>query len=606
MKDANIAVVTVAANCVECIAKGLRKAFSRYKGTILSPMLERFKEKKASVTDAIAAACDAVFMSTSLSDIQPEVLEALKNKNPQIKEHSAKFLIRCLKATRDAPSLEQTKELSEAGKKLLTESVASLRDAGAEILGVLWKIMTDRNMLNHLDGLDDIRKNKIKEFSDAAEVKAKWKPKAAPPPKAAAAPAGKKPAPGGRRPAPGVKKPAAPAKAASPPPTEDPGELKPRATSRPGAKPGGIKPPGSGLKGPSGLAKPGSGLKAPGAGTASPKRQGVVMDEAPPAVPKPAGLGGAGRGLTGRPLGKPSAAAAPPSPSRNVSTSEDQPASQPTSSGLSSIERQELHDLRAEVDLLRNQTSDLRQDKMKLSSQLAELQVQNAQLIEDHTRDVLQIKAKETQLTRARSDAEAADERAGSLGREVERMKREMSRLGRGQGGGVGGTMSPPLEVPTGFGSFPDDRGSFGGNNAGTGGGNAGGIRPAYGSSRSYNPPSSSSRHGSFGLGGSGSADGHAPAADADGEAGKENIPSSAASGDDGLGGGVPPPKSFNLASPRQQYASSRPLSNGGYSSGRATPLSSGEVAGRGSGEGGRPSASLERGNLKARIEMMK
>ncbi|KAI7089650.1 ARM repeat-containing protein [Hortaea werneckii] len=628
MKDANIAVVTVAANCVECIAKGLRKAFSRYKGTILSPMLERFKEKKASVTDAIAAACDAVFMSTSLNDIQPEVLEALKNKNPQIKEHSAKFLIRCLKTTRDAPSLEQTKELSEAGKKLLSESVASLRDAGAEILGVLWKIMTDRNMLNHLDGLDDIRKNKIKEFSDAAEVKAKWKPKAAPPPKAAAAPAGKKPAPGGRRPAPGVKKPAAPAKAASPPPTEDPGELKPRATSRPGAKPGGIKPPGSGLKGPSGLAKPGSGLKAPGAGTASPKRQGAVMDDAPPAVPKPAGLGGPGRGLAGRPLGKPAAAAAPPSPSRNVSSSEDQPApsSSSNSNGLSSIERQELHDLRAELDLLRNQTSDLRQDKMKLSSQLAELQVQNAQLIEDHTRDVLQIKAKETQLTRARSDAEAADERAGSLGREVERMKREMSRLGRNGGGGAGGgmmggggAMSPPLEVPAGFGSFshgtPDDRGSFGGGN---------GIRPAYGSSRSYNPPShyssaSASRHGSFGLGGSGSgnADGLA-AADADSEeAGKENIPSSASADD-------APPKGFNLASPRQQYAASRPISNGGYSSGRATPLSSADAGGRGSGEGARPSASLERGgsqsdgveswrraaevtqNLKARIEMMK
>ncbi|GAB1744746.1 hypothetical protein NU219Hw_g2420t1 [Hortaea werneckii] len=634
MKDANIAVVTVAANCVECIAKGLRKAFARYKGTILSPMLERFKEKKASVTDAIAAACDAVFMSTSLSDIQPEVLEALKNKNPQIKEHSAKFLIRCLKATRDAPSLEQTKELSEAGKKLLTESVATLRDAGAEILGVLWKIMTDRNMLNHLDGLDEIRKNKIKEFSDAAEVKAKWKPKAAPPPKAAAAPAGKKPAPAGKRPAaPGLKKPAAPAKAASPPPAEDPGELKPRATSRPGAKPGGIKPPGSGLKGPSGLAKPGSGLKAPGAGTASPKRQGVVMDEAPPAVPKPAGLGGAGRGLAGRPLGKPTAAAAPPSPSRNVSSSEE-PAphsQQPASSGLSSIERQELHDLRAEVDLLRNQTSDLRQDKMKLTSQLAELQVQNAQLIEDHTRDVLQIKAKETQLTRARSDAEAADERAGSLGREVERMKREMSRLGRSHGGGGGGgAMSPPLEVPAGFGSFPnhgtpgggaDDRGSFGGN----------GIRPAYGSSRSYNLPASSSsasRHGSFGLGGGSSGSGAEGSVDADGEAGKENIPSSTAAAVDD---GTAPPKTFNLASPRQhQSAASRPISNGGYSSGRATPLSSAEVGGRGSGEGGRPSGSLDRGtsgsgashqsegveswrraaevtqNLKARIEMMK
>ncbi|OTA36724.1 hypothetical protein BTJ68_03282 [Hortaea werneckii EXF-2000] len=67
--------------------------------------------------------------------------------------------------------------------------------------------------------------------------------------------------------------------------------------------------------------------------------------------------------------------------------------------------------------------------------------------------------------------------------------------------------MSPPLEVPAGFGSFPassvpDDRGSFGGGAGGNG------IRPAYGSSRSYNPPSSSSRHGSFGLGGSGSTDG--------------------------------------------------------------------------------------------------
>lgn len=44
---------------------------------------------------------------------------------------------------------------------------------------------------------------------------------------------------------------------------------------------------------------------------------------------------------------------------------------------------------------------------------------------------MLGIKAKETQLVRARSDAESAEERAASLEREVERLKREVGRLGR-------------------------------------------------------------------------------------------------------------------------------------------------------------------------------
>lgn len=61
MKDANVAVVTVAANCVELLANGLRKGFGKYKGTLLSPILERLKEKKQSVIDALAKALDAVF-----------------------------------------------------------------------------------------------------------------------------------------------------------------------------------------------------------------------------------------------------------------------------------------------------------------------------------------------------------------------------------------------------------------------------------------------------------------------------------------------------------------------------------------------------------------
>lgn len=420
MKDANIMVVVVSANVIEALAKGLRKAFAKYRSTILAPMLERFKEKKANVTDAIGAACDAVFMSTNLGDIQADSLEALKSKNPTVKESTAKFLIRAFKTTRDPPSLEQTKEYAEAAKKLLSESAAPLRDAGAEILGVMWKIMGDRNMLAHMEGVDEIRKTKIKEFCDAAEVKAKWKPKAAPPPKAAAPPATSRRAPpSAKKAAPATRRPAPPA---SPSPVEDDIPPAPRSVTRPVSKPpGSLRPPGTGLKPPTGLQKP--GLKGPSTLT-SPKRQGVILEETP-VLAAPRTPAGANRGLAGRPLGKPVAPTTPPPAPREA----------PPTPSFSSVERQELLDLREEVDVVRQQASDLRQEKMRLTSQIHELQNQNAQLIEDHTRDVLQIKAKETQLVRARSDAENAEERANSLAKEIERLKREMSRLGRQSAG---------------------------------------------------------------------------------------------------------------------------------------------------------------------------
>jgi len=61
MKDANIAVVTVAAQCITVLANGLRSNFSRYRSAVLQPILEKLKERKQSVVDALAAALDAIF-----------------------------------------------------------------------------------------------------------------------------------------------------------------------------------------------------------------------------------------------------------------------------------------------------------------------------------------------------------------------------------------------------------------------------------------------------------------------------------------------------------------------------------------------------------------
>lgn len=421
MKDANVAVVTQAAQCIEQLAKGLRQHYGKYRAVVMQPIMDRLKEKKATVSDALGAALDAVFSSTNLTDCLEDIIAYLSNKNPQVKEGTMKFLIRCLRTTRTVPAKPEIVTVCEAGKKLLSESSPALRDGGAEILGTVMKIIGERAMTPYLEGLDDIRKTKVKEFFETAEVKAKEKPKPAPAARAPP-PSAKKPL-GTKRPA--VKKAGAPVM-----PTETP----PAASSAPrpaaaGSKLGGLKPSGlTGLKAPQKRTLAGPGASSPRRPAAGPPV--MPPDDEPAAVPQP--RAGLSRGLAGRSLAKP--ATAPIMPAAD---------SPPPSSGLTAVERAELEELRATNERLSRQVDDMRQERNKFMSEIQELKNQNAGLIEDHTRDVLSIKAKETQLVRARSDAEATEQVNERLRRELERLKRALSRaegLGAQSGMGSPGT----------------------------------------------------------------------------------------------------------------------------------------------------------------------
>ena len=61
MTDANVVCVAVAANCIEALALGLRTDFGKYRSIVVPPLLERTKEKKPSVLDALSGALDATF-----------------------------------------------------------------------------------------------------------------------------------------------------------------------------------------------------------------------------------------------------------------------------------------------------------------------------------------------------------------------------------------------------------------------------------------------------------------------------------------------------------------------------------------------------------------
>lgn len=65
-KDANVMVVALAAKCIGQLATGLRKKFSQYSSMIMTPLLEKFKEKKTNVVAALREAVDAVFLTVRI------------------------------------------------------------------------------------------------------------------------------------------------------------------------------------------------------------------------------------------------------------------------------------------------------------------------------------------------------------------------------------------------------------------------------------------------------------------------------------------------------------------------------------------------------------
>jgi len=65
MKDANIVVVGLAAQCVESFARGLRKPFGQYKSIVMMPMVEKLKERKPAFIETLGNAMDGIFTAVS-------------------------------------------------------------------------------------------------------------------------------------------------------------------------------------------------------------------------------------------------------------------------------------------------------------------------------------------------------------------------------------------------------------------------------------------------------------------------------------------------------------------------------------------------------------
>ncbi|KAJ1977911.1 hypothetical protein H4R35_002106, partial [Dimargaris xerosporica] len=174
--DTNIMVATLAINCVECFARGLRSDFRPHKPTIVAPLLEKCKEKKANVVQALQRALDAVFdaIGRDLAEIQADIEAFVSHKNPQVKQEAVNWMTRALKVIKVSPGKKDLPELvSKIGLKALDDSTTDVRDAGANMLGHLMKCVGEDTLKLFLGDVDKIKEAKIREQFEKAEVIAK-------------------------------------------------------------------------------------------------------------------------------------------------------------------------------------------------------------------------------------------------------------------------------------------------------------------------------------------------------------------------------------------------------------------------------------------------
>lgn len=170
-KDANVMLVALAAKCLAGLAIGLRKKFGTYASQVVSTILEKFKEKKPQVVQALQEAIDAIFLTTTLQNLSEDILAVMDNKNPSIKQQASLFLARsfrhCTQATLPKSIL---KPFCAALVKQVNDSAPEVRDAAFEALGTAMKVVGEKAVNPFLTDLDKLKLDKIKECADKVEL----------------------------------------------------------------------------------------------------------------------------------------------------------------------------------------------------------------------------------------------------------------------------------------------------------------------------------------------------------------------------------------------------------------------------------------------------
>ena len=132
--DSNVSCVNAAIDCIQALAKGLRRSFRSPARLLCASLLEKFKEKSAAVTRSIHGALSACLEACiSMSDVQDDLVACIKHKNPKNKVETLKLCAAALEFHKESSAQVHDTVLKEA-TKATQDSSPAVRDAALALV----------------------------------------------------------------------------------------------------------------------------------------------------------------------------------------------------------------------------------------------------------------------------------------------------------------------------------------------------------------------------------------------------------------------------------------------------------------------------------------
>ncbi|KAL2324840.1 hypothetical protein Fmac_023898 [Flemingia macrophylla] len=169
--DVNIAVAVEAVQAIGNLAHGLRTHFSASSRFLLPVLLEKLKEKKPALAEALVQTLQAMHKAgcISLVDIVDDVKTATKNKVPLVRSLSLTWVAFCIETSNKGIITKVHKDYVPICMECLNDSTPEVRDAAFSALAAIAKSVGMRPLERSLEKLDDVRRKKLSEMISGSE-----------------------------------------------------------------------------------------------------------------------------------------------------------------------------------------------------------------------------------------------------------------------------------------------------------------------------------------------------------------------------------------------------------------------------------------------------
>ncbi|KAF5193151.1 Mor1 [Thalictrum thalictroides] len=164
--DVNIAVAVEAIQAIGNLARGLRNHFSGGSRFLLPILLEKLKEKKPVLMEALTQTLQSMHKAGCLNlvDVVEDVKIAVKNKVPLVRSLTLNWVTFCIETSNKAVVLKLHKDYVPICMECLNDGTPEVRDASFAVMAAIAKSVGMRPLEKSLEKLDEVRKKKLAEM----------------------------------------------------------------------------------------------------------------------------------------------------------------------------------------------------------------------------------------------------------------------------------------------------------------------------------------------------------------------------------------------------------------------------------------------------------